>query len=92
MPLMSATIARSHASVLLELGEIELSNIRERQAAGIAVAEKKGIYQGRRSGTTKGKPARAYEPTSQGPKLKEIAAESSITVKPNHRLHPSSLQ
>ncbi|MFT7172259.1 MAG: DNA invertase Pin-like site-specific DNA recombinase [Paracoccaceae bacterium] len=35
------------ASVLLGLGEIELTNIRERQTAGIAGAKKKGVYEGR---------------------------------------------
>jgi len=58
---LSGVIGQIVASVLLGLGEIELSNIRERQAAGVAVARKKGIYQGRKSGTTKAKPARAHD-------------------------------
>jgi|TARA_B110000914_G_scaffold225106_1_gene244866 DNA invertase Pin-like site-specific DNA recombinase len=57
-----------------------LSNIRERQAAGVAVAKKKGVYQGRKSGTTKAKPARARELRSQGLKLKEVASALGVST------------
>jgi len=77
---LSGVIGQIVASVLLGLGEIELSNIRERQAAGVAVAKKKGVYQGRKSGTTKGKPARAHELRPQGLKLKEIASALGVST------------
>ena len=47
------------ASVLFGLAEIEQEYRRERQAAGIAVAKRRGVYQGRTKGTTKAKPDRA---------------------------------
>jgi DNA invertase Pin-like site-specific DNA recombinase len=77
---LSGVVGQIVASVLLGLGEIELSNIRERQASGISVAKKKGIYQGRKSGTTKGKPARARELRSQGLKLKEVASALGVST------------
>jgi DNA invertase Pin-like site-specific DNA recombinase len=46
---LSGVVGQIVASVLLGLGEIELSNIRERQAAGISVAKKKGVYEGQTS-------------------------------------------
>jgi hypothetical protein len=47
------------ASVLFGLAEIEQEYRRERQAAGIAVAKRQGVYRGRRKGTTKMPPKRA---------------------------------
>ena len=67
------------ASVLFGLAEIELEFRRERQAAGIAVAKKKGIYQGRKKGTTKGKPVRAQELRMQGLTVSEIANALAVS-------------
>src|SRR5215469_12598244 len=47
------------ASLLFGIAEIELQHAKERQAAGIALARKRGVYTGRRPGTTKATPARA---------------------------------
>src|SRR6516165_8302630 len=47
------------ASLLFGIAEIELHHTRERQAAGIALAKKRGIYIGWQPGTTKAAPARA---------------------------------
>ena len=55
------------------LAEIELEYRAERQAAGIEVAKKKGIYKGRKKGTTKGEPERARELKAKGLKVVEIA-------------------
>ena len=77
---LSGVVGQIVASVLLGLGEIELSNIRQRQAAGISVAKKKGVYQGRKSGTTKGEPVRARELRSQGLKLKEVASALGVST------------
>jgi DNA invertase Pin-like site-specific DNA recombinase len=52
---LSGTVGRLVTSVLFGLAEIELEFRRERQAAGIAVAKRKGIYRGRKRGTTKAK-------------------------------------
>ena len=56
---LSGPVGRMMAAVLLGLAEIELEYRAERQAAGIAVAKKKGIYKGRATGTTKAQPQRA---------------------------------
>ena len=45
---------------------VTLAYRRERQAAGIEVAKKRGIYQGHQRGTTKGKPARAKDLRAKG--------------------------
>ena len=67
------------ASVLFAIAEIEREQTRERQAAGIEVAKAKGIYKGRKKGTTKAKPKRAKELQAQGLKPPEIAKALGIT-------------
>jgi DNA invertase Pin-like site-specific DNA recombinase len=46
---------------------------RERQAIGIALGRKRGVYTGRRPGTTKAAPARARTLRKQGLTVLEIA-------------------
>jgi len=70
---LSGAVGRMIAGVLLSLGEIELEYRQERQAAGIAVAKRKGVYQGRRRGTTKAKPERAKALRATGLQVAEIA-------------------
>ena len=70
---LSGTIGQTIAAVLFGMAEIELQHIKERQAAGIAAAKARGVYKGRKRGTTKGTPKRAYELYQQGLKPKEIA-------------------
>ena len=45
----------------------------ERQAAGIEVAKRKGIYKGRQKGTTKAEPSRAMQLRAKGLTVAEIA-------------------
>jgi DNA invertase Pin-like site-specific DNA recombinase len=61
------------ASVLFGLAEIETEYRQERQAAGIAVAKKRGVYRGRQQGTTKARPRRAIVLRHQGLTVPEIA-------------------
>ena len=70
---LSGTVGRMVAGVLFAIAEIELQHIRERQAIGIAVAKKKGVYTGRRAGTTKAAPSRARTLRKQGLTIGEIA-------------------
>ena len=70
---LTGAVGRMIAAVMLGLAEIELEYRQERQAAGIAVAKKKGVYQGRKVGTFKAKPARANELRDKGLKIAEIA-------------------
>jgi DNA invertase Pin-like site-specific DNA recombinase len=52
---------------------LTLQHVKERQAIGIGVARKRGIYTGRRSGTTKAAPSRARALKKQGLTVIEIA-------------------
>jgi DNA invertase Pin-like site-specific DNA recombinase len=70
---LNGAVGRMIAALLLGLAEIELEYRAERQAAGIEVAKKKGIYKGRKLGTTKGEPDRARELRAKGLKVSEIA-------------------
>lgn len=70
---LTGAVGRMIAAVMLGLAEIELEYRQERQAAGIAVAKKKGVYKGRKPGTFKAKPRRAAELRDKGLKIAEIA-------------------
>jgi DNA invertase Pin-like site-specific DNA recombinase len=70
---LNGAVGRMIAALLLGLAEIELEYRAERQAAGIEVAKKRGIYKGRKKGTTKGEPGRAKELRAKGLTTAEIA-------------------
>jgi len=78
-------VGRTLAAVMLGLAEIELEYRRERQAAGIAVAKKKGIYTGRKPGTTKGQPDRATELMDKGLTVPEIAQALAVSERTVYR-------
>lgn len=62
------------SALFLSMAEMENETRRERQAIGIANAKKKGVYKGRKIGTTKANPALARKLRDEGKKLREIAA------------------
>ena len=70
---LSGPVGQMIAGVLFGVAAIELQNSKERQAIGIADAKKKGIYTGRRKGTTKAQPARARALREQGLTVPEIS-------------------
>jgi DNA invertase Pin-like site-specific DNA recombinase len=70
---LNGAVGRMIAALLLGLAEIELEYRAERQAAGIEVAKRRGVYKGRNPGTTKGEPGRARELRAKGLKVGEIA-------------------
>jgi DNA invertase Pin-like site-specific DNA recombinase len=76
---LSGAIGHMLASVMFGLAEIELEYRRERQAAGIAVARRKGIYKGRQKGTTKAPPGRVKELHDRGLTVSEIANAMMIS-------------
>jgi DNA invertase Pin-like site-specific DNA recombinase len=76
---LSGAVGRMMAALLLGLAEIELEYRQERQAAGIEVAKAKGVYRGRRAGTTKAKPRRAKELREKGLTVEEIAQAISVS-------------
>lgn len=77
---LSGPVGRLVASVLFGLAEIEQEYRRERQAAGIAVARRKGVYRGRVKGTTKAQPTRARALRAHGLTTQEIA--NALKVSP----------
>jgi DNA invertase Pin-like site-specific DNA recombinase len=76
---LSGAVGRMVASVLFGLAEIELEYRRERQAAGIAVAKRRGVYHGRQKGTTKARPSRARRLRDRGLSVAEIAHALAIS-------------
>jgi DNA invertase Pin-like site-specific DNA recombinase len=78
---LSGTVGRLVASVLFGLAEIEQEYRRERQAAGIAVAKRRGVYRGRAKGTTKAKPARARALWARGLDAAEIANALHVSLR-----------
>ncbi len=76
---LSGAVGRMVASVMFGLAEIEMEYRRERQAAGIRVARKKGVYTGRLKGTTTGKPERARALKVQGLTIAEIANAMAVS-------------
>jgi DNA invertase Pin-like site-specific DNA recombinase len=70
---LGGAVGRMLAAVMFGLAEIELEYRRERQAAGIAVAKARGVYKGRKPGTTKARPERAHHLRVRGLTIREIA-------------------
>ena len=67
------------ASTLFAVAQMEQETRRERQAAGIAAAKERGVYEGRKQGTTKGKPARAATLRERGLTDSEIAQSMGVS-------------
>lgn len=84
---LTGTLGRMIAAVMLGLAEIELEYRADRQAAGIRAAKRRGVYNGRKTATTVGKPSRAMELRERGLKDHEIAAAMGITVRTVQRYH-----
>jgi DNA invertase Pin-like site-specific DNA recombinase len=78
---LSGAVGRMLASVMFGLAEIEQEYRRERQAAGIAVAKRKGVYQGRVKGTTKAQPDRAQRLRDRGLTAPEIATALGVHLR-----------
>jgi DNA invertase Pin-like site-specific DNA recombinase len=76
---LNGAVGRMIAALLLGLAEIELEYRAERQAAGIEVAKRKGVYKGRKKGTTKADPTRARELRLRGLTTAEIAQALATT-------------
>lgn len=76
---LGGPLGRMVASVLFGLAEIELEYRRERQAAGIRIAKAKGVYRGRKTGTTKASPHRIRELRHRGLTAAEIANATGVS-------------
>jgi DNA invertase Pin-like site-specific DNA recombinase len=75
----NGTTGKLIASVLFAVSQLETETRKERQSVGIALAQENGVYQGRKQGTTKGKPARALELKQRGLTLAEIGTAMGIS-------------
>src|SRR5262249_31339579 len=75
----NGTVGKIIAAVLLGISEMEQEIRKENQAAGIAVAKKAGKYRGRKVGTTKAKPMRAWKLHEKGNTIDEIARSLGIS-------------
>jgi DNA invertase Pin-like site-specific DNA recombinase len=76
---LHGAVGRMVASVLFGLAEIETEYRRERQSAGITIAKLRGVYRGRRKGTTKAAPARAQTLRIRGFNIPEIAKALGVS-------------
>ena len=77
---LSGTVGHLIASLLFGIAEMELQHSKERQAIGIALARQRGVYKGRKSGTTKATPTRAQKLRQHGLTVPEIA--NALNVSP----------
>lgn len=81
---LSGTVGKMIAAVLLGVAEMEQETRRERQAMGIAAAKERGVYQGRKSGSTKADAAKAKALRDNGNSIPDIArvlGVSEMTVR-----------
>ena len=76
---LSGAVGHLIASLLFGIAEIEHQHIKERQAAGIALAKERGIYKGRKRGTTKAQPERARVLHAKGLNPQEIARALNVS-------------
>lgn len=76
---LAGATGRLIAGVLFAVAEMELEAMKERQAAGIAVAKSNGVYKGRKRGTTKAKPNRARKLRDRGLTQHEIATALGVS-------------
>jgi len=76
---LSGTVGHLIASLLFGIAEMELQHAKERQAIGIALARKRGVYKGRQVGTTKSTPTRAQKLKQQGLTVPEIANALNVS-------------
>lgn len=77
----NGSVGRMIAALLLGLAEIENEYRKERQAAGIEQAKKKGKYKGRANGTLKSNPARVVELRDKGLTAPEISTALGISLR-----------
>ena len=75
----NGAIGKMLAAVLLGVAEMEQETRRERQRAGIEAAKERGVYKGRKAGTTKGQPNRARSLREKGLTHDEIATAMGIS-------------
>lgn len=81
----NGTVGKMIAAVLFGVAEMETEVRRERQRAGIEAAKARGVYKGRRKGTTKAAPMRACQLRVKGLTMDEIAKALGVSRMTVHR-------
>lgn len=76
---LSGVLGQMFAGILFAVAEMELTAIKDRQRIGIDRARARGTYKGRKAGTIKGEPQRAFELREKGLTIDEIAAALKIS-------------
>ncbi|MEX1039660.1 MAG: recombinase family protein [Pirellulaceae bacterium] len=76
---LSGTVGRMIAAVLLGVAEMEQSTRRERQKAGIDAARERGVYLGRKAGSTKADKTRAKALLEKGMTHSEIGLALGVS-------------
>lgn len=77
----NGSVGQMIAALLLGLAQIENEYRKERQAAGIEQAKKRGVYKGRANGTLKGDPRRVVELRDKGLTAPEISTALGISLR-----------
>lgn len=75
----SGSLGKMLATILWGVSEMEMEARRERQQAGIAAAKERGVYQGRKAGSTKSQPDRARQLAAKGLTHGEIATALGVS-------------
>jgi DNA invertase Pin-like site-specific DNA recombinase len=75
----NGSVGQLLAAVLFAVAQMEQETRRERQRVGIDAAKKRGVYRGRKPGTTKATPARAAKLRDKGNTADEIAASLGVS-------------
>jgi DNA invertase Pin-like site-specific DNA recombinase len=78
---VSGTFGKTVAALMLGLAEIEWEYRLERQKVGIKQAKTRGVYKGRKPGTTIAKPQRARELRGLGNSPVEIAKSLGVSLR-----------
>ncbi|WP_442510562.1 recombinase family protein [Novipirellula sp. SH528] len=76
---LAGVTGRLIAGVLFAVAEMELETMKERQRAGIDAAKGRGVYKGRKPGTTKARPNRARKLRERGLTHCEIATALGVS-------------
>jgi DNA invertase Pin-like site-specific DNA recombinase len=75
----NGTVGKLIASVLFAVAEMEQETRRKRQRAGIEAAQERGVYRGRKAGSTKADPDRAKGLHQKGLSMDEIAMALGVS-------------
>ena len=81
----NGTVGKMIASVLFAVSEMGQETRRERQAAGITEAKKRGVYKGRKKGSLSTDTSKVMELHSKGLKATEIATALGINRRTVYR-------